>query len=149
MEQISSWSDDMYQFVLVMMDHMKQPHNYGTSEKLNMVEIHTLSMIAAQPGVCVSDVAKFWNRTLSAASRNVDRLHTKGYIEKKKLHGNSKNVHLYVTDKGQQLADFHRRLDDAETKRFSEFIVKKCSMEDLEKFNHVLKIIQEFYDSHK
>lgn len=76
--QLISWADDMYRFVITIMEHMKKPHDYGTGEILNMVEMHTISMIAETPGLCVSDIAQKWNRTLSAASRNVDRLYNKG-----------------------------------------------------------------------
>lgn len=103
LNQLCQWADDLYQFVMVMMDHMKQPRDYGTGKILNMVEIHTLSMISESPGICISDVAKRWNRTLSAASRNIDRLAAKGYVEKKKTDGNGKTVHLYLTEKGQNL----------------------------------------------
>ena len=46
LNQLCQWADDLYQFVMVMMDHMKQPRDYGTGKILNMVEIHTLSMIS-------------------------------------------------------------------------------------------------------
>lgn len=145
LDQLCLWADDIYRFVMVMMDHMKQPRDYGTGKILNMVEIHTLSMIAANPGICISDVAKKWNRTLSAASRNIDRLFAKGYVEKKKLDGNSKTIHLYLTEKGQKLADLHRAYDQEKTEKFSRLLAEEYSMEDLRKCNEMLKIIQKFY----
>ena len=36
--------------------------------------------------------------------------------------GNEKTVHLYATETGQQLADFHRELDSRETERFANYI---------------------------
>ena len=95
LNQLCQWADDLYQFVMVMMDHMKQPRDYGTGKILNMVEIHTLSMISESPGICISDVAKRWNRTLSAASRNIDRLAAKGYVEKKKTDGKDRFATFY------------------------------------------------------
>ena len=129
LNQLCQWADDLYQFVMVMMDHMKQPRDYGTGKILNMVEIHTLSMISESPGICISDVAKRWNRTLSAASRNIDRLAAKGYVEKKKTDGNGKTVHLYLTEKGQNLADLHRAYDLEKTEKFARLLARKYSME--------------------
>ena len=37
--QLISWADDMYRFVITIMEHMKKPHDYGTGEILNMVEV--------------------------------------------------------------------------------------------------------------
>lgn len=145
LNQLCQWADDLYQFVMVMMDHMKQPRDYGTGKILNMVEIHTLSMISESPGICISDVAKRWNRTLSAASRNIDRLAAKGYVEKKKTDRNGKTVHLYLTEKGQNLADLHRAYDLEKTEKFARLLARKYSMEDLGKWNEMLKIIQQFY----
>ena len=145
LDQMIHWADDIYQFVMVMMDHMKQPRDYGTGKILNMVEIHTLSMISADPGICISDVARKWNRTLSAASRNIDRLAAKGYVEKKKLDGNSKTIHLYLTEKGQQLADLHKTYDQEKTEKFARLLAQKYSMEDLRNCIEMMKMIQQFY----
>ena len=79
--------DDVYRFVMCSMDDYNAVHDYGTGKVLNMVEMHTLSMIADDPGLRVTDVAKMWNRTLGAASKNVNKLCVKGYVEKKKLPG--------------------------------------------------------------
>lgn len=148
LESLMVWSNDLYKLVLVIMDHMKQPRCYGSNDLLNMVEMHTLSMIAAEPGICVSDIAKKWNRTLSAASRNINRLQKKGYIQKNKEDGNNKTVHLYVTETGQQLVDFHQDYDIEVTQDFFQYITRKYSMEELSKFNSISKDIQAFYDSY-
>ena len=66
--------------------------------------------------------------------------------KKKKLDGNAKNVHLYPTAKGQELANLHREFDLNETRKFAEYIVQQCSLQDLETFHSVMKVIQEFYE---
>lgn len=146
-EQLLLWSEDIYQFVMLLMDVMKQPRDYGNGEILNMVEIHTISMIAKEPGICISDIARKWNRTLGAASRNVDRLVTKGYVTKQKMEGNDKTIHLFVTEHGQKLADQHHRFDLEAAQQFSDLIRGKFSQEDLEKFHAILQTLYEFYES--
>ena len=142
---VTSWADDMYRFAITLMDFMKQPHDYGTGEVLNMVEMHTIAMIADNPGICVSDVAQKWNRTLSAASRNVDRLYNKGYIRKEKLNGNKKNIHLYVTEKGQQLTDLHKAYDLNISLEFMKHITEIYSIEDLQKWNSITNTLSKFF----
>ncbi len=144
LQQYAAWSEDMYRFVMDIMDHMKKPHNY-CGIVLNMVEMHTLSLIAEQPGISVGEVAKMWNRTMSAASRNVDRLHSKGYIEKKKEDGNAKTIHLYATATGQELAEKHREIDRQELQSFAQYFNEHCTKDDLEHFDRTMKIIHKFY----
>lgn len=86
---------------------------------------------------------------MSAASRNVDRLCVKEYVRKQKEDGNEKTVHLYATETGQQLADFHRELDSRETARFANYIQDKCSKEDLEQFQATMQLIRVFYMEEK
>ena len=102
--------DTLYGFVLTGSENIRQEHLLG-GEKMNMVMAHTLTAIADSPGIRVSDVARMWDHTRGAASRNVDRLRRLGLITKEKSACNKKEVHLYPTDKGRQLAREHRRQD--------------------------------------
>lgn len=145
LEQILTWSDDIYRFVMLVMDHMKRPRDYGTGEVLNMVEIHTISMIAKEPGICVSNIARQWNRTLGAASRNVDRLQAKGYVEKRKTGDDGKTVHLYVTERGRRLAEQHHTYDLEIACKFYNLISSKYSTQDIESFRAILATLHEFY----
>ena len=147
LEQILTWSDDIYRFAMLVMDHMKRPRDYGTGEVLNMVEIHTISMIAKEPGICVSDIARQWNRTLGAASRNVERLQAKGYVEKRKTDDDGKTVHLYVTERGKRLAEQHHAYDLRIACKFYDLIKSKYSSQDIELFRAILDTLHEFYES--
>ncbi len=146
-EQILSWSDDIYRFVMQVMDYMKQPRDYGNGELLNMVEIHTIVMIARSPGICISDIAKQWNRTLGAASRNVDRLQAKGYVEKKKTENNGKTIHLYVTEQGRCLAEQHHRNDLEIARELFNQISEKHSLQEIEVFHAVLGTLHTLYEN--
>lgn len=145
-EQLLRWSDDIYRFAMLVMDEMRQPRDYGDGRMLNMVEIHTIAMIAEEPGLCVSDVAKKWNRTLGAASRNINRLADKGYVTKQKEEGNEKNVHLYLTPQGLKLAEQHHALDLEAARDFSRIIAEKHTWDELETFHTVLETIYDFYE---
>ena len=110
-ERYVTMMEDVYRFVMYASDDYNTPHDYGTGSILNRVEMHTLAMIAAAPGICITDVARMWNRTLGAASKNVNRLCSKGYVEKRKLPGNDKTIHLHPTPEGEKLAKLHRQFD--------------------------------------
>lgn len=130
--------DDVYRFVLCSMDNYSAVHDYGTGKVLNMVEMHTLSMIAEQPGLRVTDVAKLWNRTLGAASKNISKLCSKGLIEKKKLPGNDKTIHLYPTERGKEIARLHRQYDRRQIADTLRFFLSLHTEEELRTFHRVI-----------
>lgn len=122
----------VYTFVIKNYEYYTKAQDYGNGEKMTMVEMHTLSLIADQPGIIVSDVARMWNRTLSAASQNINKLEKKDLIEKRKEPGNKKSLHLYVTDKGQRLSDTHKAFDRRELEALAERFLEQHSMAELE-----------------
>ena len=145
MDRYVQWSEDLYQFVTDVTEHMRMTHDYGSGDVLNMVEMHTLSLIAEQPGISVGQVARHWKRTMSAASRNVDRLVSKGYVSKQKLDGNEKTVHLFPTEDGRRVAELHRAYDEKELRRFADYMGKQCSLEDMENFDRVMLLVRTFF----
>lgn len=124
MERVYTFVSDSYDMYTVARD-------YGNGDKMNMAQIHTLSLIADNPGISVSGVSKMWNRTLSAASQNINKLVKKNLIEKKKESGNRKTVHLYVTESGQKLSDMHKAYDRKELTKVSEVLLKTHTLDEL------------------
>lgn len=147
-ERYVAMMEDVYRFVMFANDEYSAPKDYGTGKMLNMVEMHTLAMIADTPGICVTDVAKMWNRTLGAASKNVNRLCSKGYVEKKKLPGNDKTVHLFPTEEGRQLAALHKKYDQAQVMATVNTLLNRHTEEELECFYRVLLTCVGIYEKH-
>jgi DNA-binding MarR family transcriptional regulator len=100
-----------YDFVEAYNQYMKIARDYGTGETINMVEVHTLTLIEEHPGIMAKDVASMWNRTKGAVSQTLAKLEKRGLIERRKENGNSKNVHIYVTHEGKKLSETHRAYD--------------------------------------
>lgn len=131
--------EHVYTFVSDSYDMYSAARDYGNGDKMNMAQIHTLSLIADNPGISVSGVSKMWNRTLSAASQNINKLVKKNLIEKKKENGNHKTIHLYVTESGQKLSDMHKAYDRKELTKVAEILLKTHTMDELET---ALKVIE-------
>lgn len=148
-EQYEAMMDDVYRFVMVASDNYSTPRDYGTGKVLNMVEMHTLSMIADQPGVCVTDVAKMWNRTLGAASKNVNRLCDKGYVEKKKYPGNDKTIHLHPTELGENIARLHKQYDRENIAKILKYLTEVHTEEELMSFYRVLLTCTKLYEERR
>ena len=136
---VMNWMEEVYTFTGVAMEALRKPHDYGTGELLSMVEMHTLERIAETPGMRVSDVARLWNRTL-------DRLQSKGLVDKVKLPDNQKNVRVYPTEKGRELCRLHRAYDRRELDELARTMLEKYSVGELETFYRVLRSLREVFE---
>lgn len=83
LKSLTEGMERVYTFVSDCNDLYSAAKDYGNGDKMNMAEIHTLSLISDNPGISVSGVSKMWNRTLSAASQNINKLAKKNLIKKK------------------------------------------------------------------
>jgi len=141
--RLSSRADALYQFVMLYNEYIHAARDYGTGELISMVEVHTLTMIADQPGITVNELAKQWRRTKGAVSQNVTKLDNKGLISRQRSEKDSRHVHLYVTEKGQQLSDLHKEYDVDDVIKTQNNLLKKCTEEELAAFYKVLEIYNE------
>lgn len=105
--------------------------DYGTGEKMHTVEIHILSYIADNPGILSVQVAKDWNRTKGAVSQIIKKLEAKELIYKMKEAGEKNQLHLYVTEKGKQLDQFHKQYDTERYQIFAQKISEEFSEEEI------------------
>ncbi len=139
--------DVVYAFVMESYDNYSQARDYGNGQKMTMVEIHTLSLIANHPGIVITDVAQMWDRTLSAASQNVNKLVKKGLVTKVKEDGNNKSVHLYATDEGKLLSEKHENYDKQQIAETAKKLLEKHTYEELKTTANVLRTGIELYSA--
>lgn len=131
-------SDKRYDFVETYNNYMKSPRDYGTGETVNMVEVHTLTLIELHPGILAKEVAAMWNRTKGAVSQTLAKLERRGFIERRKEDGNGKNIHLYVTPEGQKLSEAHRNYDLTHLLFTDTEVRKACTEQEIDTFYKVL-----------
>lgn len=143
LEEVMTYTDRFFSLISILNDSTSRPRDYGTGKILNMVEVHTLSMIAQTPGITPTEIAQRWNRTLSAASRNIDRLQRKGYIRKEFHPGNRKTIHLYPTDQGAGLALLHTQYDTTTARQVAAALLERHSVEELRTFFSILENLTE------
>ncbi|MGI6095674.1 MAG: MarR family winged helix-turn-helix transcriptional regulator [Lachnospiraceae bacterium] len=138
-QKLNEKADIMYRFVSMYGDYMRMSHDYGTGEKINMAEVHTLTFIADNPGITITEIAGMWNKTKGAVSQIVTKLEAKGYIEKCKEGNNSKNLHCYATESGQTLSDVHKRYDVEGLNRENQLLRKEFTDSELDAFYKVME----------
>lgn len=142
---ISGRTDEIYDFVILFYECINQPKDYGTGELISMVEVHTLGLIDDFPGITQGEIAKRRGRTLGAVCQLISKLVKKGLVEKKKEEGNAKTVHLYVTDKGEQLSMMHRQQDIDEMAKTAHSLLENCTAEELQAYVKVVLTQREYF----
>ena len=132
------------ELALLYYDYMKKEKIYLDKYPLNMIEIHFLTTIYESPGILISEFARRWDRTLSSISKSVSKLEKKGYLEKRKIPGNNKNIHLYLTDIGNKLAEEHKKFDFEGHSKMLSALLKKHTEEELNSFFGVLDSVTKY-----
>ncbi|MFF0826040.1 MarR family winged helix-turn-helix transcriptional regulator [Brevibacillus sp. NPDC003359] len=144
--ELDAKANIIYKFVMTYSDYIKAARDYGTGETINMMEVHTLTVIEENPGITVTEVALEWNRTKSAVSQIITKLEKRGLIIRKKEHDNAKNVHLYVTDKGEVLSKAHKDYDIKELTWADATLQKHFTTEEIDVFYKVMQQYTELLD---
>lgn len=131
-------ADALFRFVMRYHDYAMEKKDYGTHERVSMVDAHTLMEIADCPGVTVSALARRANRTKGAISQTIKRLDEMGYIERSKTETDQRVIGLYPTARGLELHQAHRKYDYNEMHSTYQELLQYCSMEELEAFFRVV-----------
>lgn len=137
--ELDAKANIIYKFVITYNDYIKTAHDYGTGEIINMVEVHTLTVIEENPGITVTEVALEWNRTKGAVSQIIAKLEKRGLIIRKKEDGNAKNVHLYVTERGELLSKAHKAYDIKELTWADKILHNSFTTEEIDAFYKVMQ----------
>lgn len=108
------------------------PIDYGTGQFYTPVEVHMLKYISDHPGKNVTELSIEWDKTKAAISLLLKKIEQKGLIYKENPSGNLRKQCFYITKKGKELCDYHRKYD---TKVFGEtlrILKEVCSDEEID-----------------
>lgn len=142
-ETLRAQAELMYRFVMLYGDYMKLPQNYGTGEKVSMLEAHTLTLIAHCPGITAKEIAAHFQKTKGAISQIISRLECSGLIRRQTERGNEKNRHCYVTADGQALSDAHEQFDREGLAREQKLLSSYFAENELAAFYEILRFYTE------
>lgn len=137
--ELNSKANIIYKFVMNYSDYIKAVRDYGTGDIINMVELHTLTVIEENPGITVTEVSLEWNRTKGAVSQIIAKLEKRNFIIRKKEDGNARNVHLYATDKGKILSKAHKAYDIKELTWANKILQNSFTNKEIDAFYKVMK----------
>jgi DNA-binding MarR family transcriptional regulator len=118
------------------------PRKYGTEDELYMVEAHTINLVGEKIKTNTSELAMLTNKTKGAISQMVDKLLKKDLVLKYKNPTNHREVIIELSEKGKQVYQFHKELDQIEyTKNLNQ--LDQFSTEDFIKFIKISSIISD------
>lgn len=76
---------------------------------ISLKEMHTIEIIGRSPKVTPSDIARELMLTLGTITISLNKLETKGYIERQRSKLDRRVVYLTLTKKGRLLDRLHRK----------------------------------------
>lgn len=144
--QLSPRADLVYSFVTVYNAYINELRDYGTGVQINMVEVHTLTMVADNPGITVKELSKMWNRTKGAVSQNVAKLESKGLVTRSRSETDARQVQIFATEAGQKLSTAHKLFDNMDIMQTQRDLLQSCTIEDVDAFYKVLAAYLKLFD---
>lgn len=142
-QQLNQRADLVYDFVIRYYSYIYANHGYGSGHEFTMMEIHTLTHIADNPGVTITELARIWCKTKSAVSQTVKKLVDQDLVVRQCKENNSKTVLLFPTDKGKGISNVHKAYDVADITQTTNHLLTHCGKADLEAFYRVLAVYTE------
>ncbi|MDV9587038.1 MarR family winged helix-turn-helix transcriptional regulator [Clostridioides difficile] len=120
----------------------KNSKSYGTDDKLYIAEIQTLVMIGKMPGILQKELCKEVGVTKGRMSVIIAHLQEKNLIEMRREQGNGCTIPIYLTTLGEQI--YHNHNEQEMNMKIQIYqVLSKCSQEEIEKFNGILRDILE------
>lgn len=137
-EECNQKANKLYDFVFYYNKFMQKKKDYGSGFVLRMPAAHVLTHISMHPGITVTQIAREFNRTNSAISQTVTSLLNQGFVEKKMMDHNKKELRLYATDRGTYCALTHQMYDIADVAGTTDRLLKHCTSAEIDAFYKVL-----------
>ncbi|MDD3252779.1 MAG: MarR family transcriptional regulator [Lachnospiraceae bacterium] len=145
--QLYSRAKILYNFTNLMNMHAKHTNCSTLAPELSMTEVHMLVDIMENPGIIVTELGRMNKKTRGAISQMTSKLERDEYLIKRTSDKHGKMLELYLTEKGERIADEHARYDVKALTATLNKLLDYCSMEEIDSFYKVLgcynEILQE------
>ena len=111
-------NDKHFQKVCVLLDTFDQGCDYVNEYNamlhdyngiiLYQAESQFLKKIGDNPGITITELATYFNKTTSACSQLMYRMKKKNLLEQRRNEHNTREYNLYLTADGEKLYKFHK-----------------------------------------
>lgn len=143
-EQINLYGR-VHRFAMSYIKYSRSPREHLARVGISMTEAHFLMLVVSTPGLTVAQAARASHCTSGRVSQNVSKLEQKGLLERRKLEGNAKQVHLYPTAEGKRVAGEHMVHGQKQAGDLEE-VLADCTDEEVAAFFKVMEAMGRFFD---
>lgn len=127
----------------LMAEYDSLPHHYGDNI-MYQAEGQIIDLIAANPGITITDLAQQLRKTTSACSQLVRRLREKDWIEQTRNARNNRQFNLTLTPAGEAVYNDHMAFsEDCQKRAFA--LLNQFSEEELAHHIAVQRALNEAY----
>lgn len=95
----------------LMYEYDELPHRYG-EYILYQAEAHIVDLIAVNPDITITDLAKIVRKSPSACSQTVRKLREKGLVNQERNSLNNRQFKLRLSEAGTKLYRAHAKFND-------------------------------------
>ena len=128
----------------LMSEYDSLPHHYG-NDTLYQAEGEIVNLIAAHPGITVTDLGDLLKRTVSACSQIVRKLRDKGLVEQTRNPENNRLYNLALTESGRKVYEA-RHAFNLECQAINLRLLEGFSEEELEAHLRVQQVLNQAYE---
>lgn len=107
-------------------------HDYN-GITLYQAESQFIRRVGDVPGITITELSIFFNKTKSACSQLMYRMKKKNLLTQVRNEHNNREYNLYLTDEGQQLYQFHKIFEEGCYRRTAEML-SIFTLEELETY---------------
>lgn len=141
-ELINEYLTSIFNNVLIIEENSLKTSRFND---LSVKEMHTLDAVGSIKNCKPTDVAKVLMVTLGTVTASINRLESKGYLERQRSMKDRRVVHLYLTPKGRLIYRLHRKFHQRMVNRITdgmspeEFSIMREGLVKLHNFLEELK----------
>lgn len=103
--------DSYYEIVRTLAKYYQEPREYGTHQKVTVMEVHMLKEIAKSPRTSITDLTVKLHKTKGAISQVIEKLALKGLVQKENDPEDTRKKRLVLTEDGRTICEYHNKLD--------------------------------------
>ena len=107
-------------------------------------ESQFIHKIGQEPGITITELAVYFDKTRSACSQLMRRMKDKGWLIQTRNSDNNREYNLHLTEEGQKIYNYHLQFGEACYRR-SARMLDEFSEEELETYIRIQKKLNESF----
>lgn len=111
---------------------------------LYQAESQFIRRVGDVPGITITELSTFFNKTKSACSQLMYRMKKKNLLMQVRNERNNREYNLYLTDEGLKLYQFHKIFEEGCYRRTAEML-DSFTMEELETYIKIQKKLNDAF----